>query len=218
MKLHIYFDYTCPFSYISESQIKAVKPSFPEIELVWHPFELRPRPIVRPEVSVDLDTGKAWDPALLAEAAKEGLPLHTPFSPLPYSDRAFQGMHCVNAGGGDVQAYNERIFKAVFAEGKDISDLDVLAEIANDIGIDAYAFNHQLREGIFKDAQQKALRHAYFESGVEETPTFKLAGMRISGAVGREILEKFLGDGLKEEKKSQKAEADAGQRKEKSRP
>jgi predicted DsbA family dithiol-disulfide isomerase len=86
----------------------------------------------------------------------------------------------------------------------------VLADIASDIGVDAYAFNGLMKEGCYGDAQQDALRHAYFESGVEELPTYKLAGLRISGAVGLETMEKFLSDGLKNEQKSEPPKTGAG--------
>jgi predicted DsbA family dithiol-disulfide isomerase len=203
MKLHVYFDYTCPFCYLGIGQLKLAAASFPEIEIVWHPFELLPKPMVRLTHSPDPETGELWAPALVAEAEKVGLLLRRPFSPAPYTDRAFQGMHFVVAQGGDVRAYNERVFRAHFERGRDISDIDILTDIASDIGVDAYAFNGLMKEGRYCGAQQKALKHAYFESGVEEVPTYKIAGLRVSGAVGLETMEKFLGDGLKNEQKTE---------------
>jgi predicted DsbA family dithiol-disulfide isomerase len=210
MKLHVYFDYTCPFCYLGIGQLTIAAEAFPEIEIVWHPFELLPKPMARPEHRPDPETGELWAPALVAEAEKVGLSLRRPFSPTPYTDKAFLGMHFVSAHGGDVQAYNKRVFRAHFERGRDIGDIDVLADIASDIGADAYAFNVLMKEGRYGDAQQEALRHAYFESGVEELPTYKLAGLRISGAVGLETMEKFLSDGLKNEQKSEPAKAEAG--------
>jgi predicted DsbA family dithiol-disulfide isomerase len=119
-------------------------------------------------------------------------------------------MHFVLAQGGDARAYNERVFRAHFERGRDISDIDVLTDIASDVGVDAYSFNGLMKEGHYDGAQQKALKHAYFESGVEEVPTYKLAGLRISGAVGLETMEKFLGDGLKNEQKSVPAKSETG--------
>jgi hypothetical protein len=45
---------------------------------------------------------------------------------------------------------------------------------------------------------------------VVEVPTYKLAGLRISGAVGRETMEKFLSDGLKNEQKTEMTKAESG--------
>jgi predicted DsbA family dithiol-disulfide isomerase len=140
-----------------------------------------------------------------------GLSLRRPFSPAPYTDKAFQGMHFVAARGGDVQAYNKRVFRAYFEQGRDIGNIDVLADIVSDLGVDAYAFNISMKEEGCSDAQQKAIRHAYFESGVEELPTYKLSGLRISGAVGLETMEKFLSDGLKNEQKSETTKAETGE-------
>jgi predicted DsbA family dithiol-disulfide isomerase len=210
MKLHIYFDYTCPFCYIGESQIKSALKSFPEVEPAWHPFELRPKPTDRPQMLPDPETGEYWDPALKAEAEKEGLAMGKPFSPVPYTDRAFQGMHYVASNNGDVQAYNERVFKAVFDEGRDIADIEVLTDVAKELGMDADSFNKAIKEGVFKDAQQRALRHAYFESGVDEIPTCKIMKIRISGAVGKATIEKFIMDGLKEAEKEKEKALDDG--------
>ncbi|MDR2088793.1 MAG: DsbA family protein [Clostridiales Family XIII bacterium] len=208
MKLHVYFDYTCPFCYLGIGQLTTAAEAFPEIGIAWHPFELLPEPMARPEHRPDPETGALWPPALVDEAEKAGLLLRRPFSPTPYTNRAFQGMHFMAAHRGDVQDYNRRVFRAHFEQGRDIGRIDVLADIVSDLGADAYAFNISMKEGRYSDAQQKALRHAYFESGVEEVPTYKLAGLRISGAVGRQTMEKFLSDGLKNEQRSeQKSEA-----------
>jgi predicted DsbA family dithiol-disulfide isomerase len=184
--------------------MKSVLKSFPEVELVWHPFELRPKPTDRIAAEPDPETGEVWDPALVGEAAKEGLVLGKPFSPMPYTDKAFQGMHYVVSHGGDVQAYNDRIFKAVFEEGRDVGDIDVLVEIAEELGLEIYTFNNVLREGLFKETQENALKHAYFGSGVEEVPTYKMMKLRISGAVGRAAMEKFVREGMAEEEKAKK--------------
>ncbi|MDR2132709.1 MAG: DsbA family protein [Clostridiales Family XIII bacterium] len=210
MKLHVYFDYTCPFCYLGVSQLIIAEEAFPEIEIAWHPFELLPVPMARPEHLPDPETGELWPPALVAEAGKLGLALRRPFSPTPYTGKAFQGMHFVAAHGGDVRTYNKQVFRAHFEQGRDIGSPEVLADIVSGLGVEAYSFNIAMKEGLYGDAQQKALRHAYFESGVEEVPTYKLAGLRISGAVGLETMEKFLSDGLKHEQKSETAKSEAG--------
>jgi predicted DsbA family dithiol-disulfide isomerase len=210
MKLHVYFDYTCPFCYLGVGQLRLSAAAFPEIEIAWHPFELRPKPMARPAHEPDPETGELWSPALVAEAEKIGLSLRRPFSPIPYTDTAFQGLHFVLAHGGDAQAYNERVFRAHFERGRDISDIEVLTDIASDIGVEAYAFNGMMKDGQYDGAQQNARKHAYFESGVEEVPTYKLAGLRISGAVGLETMEKFLSDGLKNEQKTEPGKSGSG--------
>jgi predicted DsbA family dithiol-disulfide isomerase len=166
VKLHIYFDYACPFCYIAERQLVHALRSTSGIETEWHPFELRPRPTARPEVAPDPVTGEIWEAAVLHAAQKEGLILGTPFSPVPYTDRAFQGMHYVVSLGGDVQAYNQRVFQAMFAEGKNIGSADVLTELAVELGLDGAAFHDMLRKGPFREKQQNAQWHSYFESAV----------------------------------------------------
>jgi predicted DsbA family dithiol-disulfide isomerase len=79
--------------------------------------------------------------------------------------------------------------------------MKVLTEIAGSIGIDKAGFSKALIDELLRRKQEKALKHAYFKSGVEEVPTYIAAGMRLSGAVGRETLKQFLEDSLAEEKR-----------------
>ena len=201
MKLFIYFDYTCPFCYIGIKQLKHVLRAYGNVEPVWRPFELHPKPTDREDIVPDPYSGELWAPGLLEEAEKEGLLLKTPVTPYPYTNIAFQGMHYVATIGGNIMAYNDRIFKAVFEDGLDISDLSVLTGIAGSLDIDETGFNNAVSDKLLRRKQEKALKHAYFKSGVEEVPTYIAAGLRISGAIGREALKQFLEDALEEEKR-----------------
>ncbi|MDR0569815.1 MAG: DsbA family protein, partial [Clostridiales Family XIII bacterium] len=188
MRLHIYFDYTCPFCYVGTRRIRTLLKSFEDFEPVWHPFELRPKPTDRAAA----DAGNPWGEALAEEARKEGLELNAPFSPYPYTALAFQGMHFVASVKGDVETYNERVFEAVFRDGQDVGDIGVLIEIAEGMGLDAEAFGKALSEGLFENRQAKALRHAYFEAGVQEVPTYISMKRKASGTISREAMEAFL--------------------------
>ena len=44
------------------------------------------------------------------------------------------------------KAFHDRIMKAYFADNRDISDTDILAELANDVGVDPNAFREALAD------------------------------------------------------------------------
>lgn len=43
-KLEVFFDYACPFCKRGHEYLKELRPSYPELELVWRPCEAHPRP------------------------------------------------------------------------------------------------------------------------------------------------------------------------------
>jgi predicted DsbA family dithiol-disulfide isomerase len=44
MKLEVFFDYVCPFCQQGHKNLAELLPEYPELELVWKPCEVHPRP------------------------------------------------------------------------------------------------------------------------------------------------------------------------------
>jgi predicted DsbA family dithiol-disulfide isomerase len=95
----------------------------------------------------------------------------------------------------DHHAFNEihaALFSAYFSQGLDIGDLDVLAQIAGDAGLNADAMLDAVRSGTYlprlEHGQQEAAR-----LGVTGVPTFFIgAGKSIVGAQPLDVFRKVL--------------------------
>ncbi|HUS07940.1 MAG TPA: DsbA family protein [Bryobacteraceae bacterium] len=158
------------------------------VEVEWMPFELRPdpAPTLRPE---DDYLKNAWRTSVYPLAARMGIEIRLPtISPQPHTRRAFEGLaFAKEQGRGNV--YNSRVLRGFFQQNRDIGDIDVLAEIAGESGLDPARFRTALETGHFSEQHQSALRHVYETAGVTGVPLFVIGGRRLSGLQPREALE-----------------------------
>ena len=101
------------------------------------------------------------------------------------------------AGAGQSAAQNaavDALFSAYFTAGRDIGDRDVLADIADGIGMDAAA----VRKLLATDADADAIRDRDAHSrkmGVTAVPTFIVAGRHaVPGAQPQAMWQKVIGE------------------------
>ena len=159
------------------------------------PFELRPYPneTLRPEGDY---LQRAWRQSVYPIARRMGVPIKLPaVSPQPHTHLAFEGYQYAkeHARGND---YNHRVLKAFFVESQDIGDIGVLTKLAGEVGLDGKEFGEALRTGKYREAHQRALRHAYQEAGVSGVPMFVIGGQVLTGLQGRETLAAMVEEEL----------------------
>ncbi len=96
------------------------------------------------------------------------------------------GLHAGNATLADMAL---RVRRAFFAEARDVSDMELLLELAGEAGIDVQALRDSLRDGSALAAYSSDLRRAA-ELGVRGSPTWILNEGRqtLYGNVGYRIL------------------------------
>jgi predicted DsbA family dithiol-disulfide isomerase len=137
---------------------------------------------------IDLESVKA---RLMRVAREEGLP----FGPrdMTYSSRRAQelGKWAESKGRGD--AYHEAVFRAYFAEGRNIGKTSELLALADSLSLPVEEARKVLEERSFKDFVDADWQRSY-RLGVQAVPTFFLTGQLLVGAVPYEALEKFLID------------------------
>jgi predicted DsbA family dithiol-disulfide isomerase len=86
---------------------------------------------------------------------------------------------------------HEAIFTALWREGRDISDPDVLVELAREAGLSA----EEARQAIDSEALDDELRERFREAhraGVTGVPTFERGELRVPGAVPPEDIAKVV--------------------------
>ena len=159
------------------------------------PFELRPEPhpTLRPEGDY---LRRAWAESVYPLARQLDVPIALPeVSPQPHTHLAFEGYQYAKERGKGNE-YNRRVLEAFFVEGRDIGRIDVLTELAGEVGLDEKEFGEGLRTRKYREAHRRALRHAYGEAGVTGVPMFVVGGRVLTGLQDRKTLETVIGEEL----------------------
>ncbi|PPG40572.1 disulfide bond formation protein DsbA [Pseudoclavibacter sp. RFBA6] len=197
IRIDIWSDIACPWCYIGKRKLESGIEQFsasgdaPAVEIEYHSYELSPDtpidfhgstteylaerkglPLVQVEQMLDRVTGIANDVGLDYD-----------FDSVQHVNtvRAHELIHFAKANGRQLEA-KERLLKAYFVEGQDLSDIAVLADLAEELGLDRAAAVHALEERVHHDDvladQQQA--QAY---GIQGVPFFVIDGKYgVSGA------------------------------------
>ncbi len=176
----IYADYVCPFCLLAERMIsKAI--SNRHISIDWRAFELRPypAPTLKPEATY-LPT--IWQQSVYPLAERLGVPIQLPsISPQPRTTKAFE-LLIMAQDKGLGHDYSMRVFQVFFQQNRDIGDIEVLIDIAQDIGLDKKSARQALEEDIYSERHREALRHANEDMNITSVPTM---------VIGRQIFRKI---------------------------
>lgn len=206
-------DVVCPWCYLGkrrlERAIEALRAEGGEdVEVRWRPFELDP---TIPREGVDaqrylavkfggVERGRAIYGRMERLAASEGLEYHF--------DRHERRPHTIAAhrvidlaeriGGAELQdAVVEALFAAFFTHGRDLGDVEVLAEVAGGAGLDASGVRDLLDGAEGEERVREQIEWAY-DQGVTGVPFFVVSGegtdrpLGVPGAQDPDVLVQVL--------------------------
>ena len=88
-------------------------------------------------------------------------------------------------------AFHDAVFKAYFADGLNIADANILADIAKSVGLDVRDAHDMIAGRIFREAVDTDWARAY-ESRVTAVPTFLMNGQILVGAQKYSTLANFV--------------------------
>jgi len=203
-KLDIISDPICPWCYIGKTKLDRALEKHPEHDFIleWHPFQLNPsmpsEGMDRREYLEAKFGGKERavevysDIANAAEAA--GLEINFEgIKRTPSTLNAHRLLHWA-ALEGKQNAVVDRLFKAYFREGHDISSHDILTNIATSVGMQADVTRHLLMSSADeKDIQDRDA--AARERGVSGVPCFVIGNHYvIQGAQDTELWERVIAE------------------------
>jgi len=181
IKLDIFSDPICPWCYIAKARLDralAARRNHP-FHIEWHPSQLNPdRPAQGMDRRAYLEAkfgGKeravqAYMP-VVEHATEAGLEINLDaIATTPNTLDAHRLIHWAGIEGRQTAAVSA-LFKAYFIEGRDIGNAEVLADLADMIGMDA-AVVLRLLASDADSADIRARDQAAREMGVNSVPTF----------------------------------------------
>jgi predicted DsbA family dithiol-disulfide isomerase len=198
----VYSDYVCPFCYLGRRSLSAYQETREQaLEIAWHPFDLRAQKR-GPDDEIDRSVDDGKDEAYYEEARKNVARLKD-----EYGADAMLGLdETPEVDSFDAQlaasyvdrnhpeawlAFDEALFEALWIEGRDIGDPDVLAELAAGVGLDG----DEIRAAIEDEANRERLREDFAaarRAGVSGVPTFVYDDHAARGAVPPEHLRRLV--------------------------
>jgi predicted DsbA family dithiol-disulfide isomerase len=199
----MYSDYVCPFCYLGRQSLEEYRETREsDLDVDWHPFDLRSQKR-GPDGEIDYSVDDGKDEAYFDQVRQNVARLKDEYDAeemlslddLPENVDSFDAQVAsfyVNDDHPDRWPdFDEAVFEALWVEGRDIGDVDVLADIAEAVGLDA----DEVRTAVADEDRRDHLREEFTEAqrdGITGVPTFGYDGYRARGAVPPEQLERLV--------------------------
>jgi predicted DsbA family dithiol-disulfide isomerase len=181
MLIEVFADFSCPWCFIGRRRLARALEMRPQLSMrtVWQPFQLNPEippeGIGRRQYSLgklgDFDRLVAMEQMLAESGGKDGIRFKFDLiERIPNTMAAHRLMRLATRTQHD-DLLADRLFSGFFEHGRDIGNLNVLADIATSIGMEAAAALDflQSREEMEAVASIDALGH---QSGIAGVPYF----------------------------------------------
>lgn len=189
-RVHVWSDYVCPFCLIADELIERAITNRPEVEVVHHAHELRPQPapMLRPE---DPYLPDIWQRAVYPMARRHDVPMGLPsISPQPHTGLAFRGARYA-ADHDRAGAYHRRLMTAFFREGLDIGNTEILAVLAQEVGLAPGAYREALESPTYANRYREALAESK-RMRITVVPTLLIGDRRIEGVATEGVIRRAL--------------------------
>ena len=204
IKLDIMSDPICPWCYIGKTHLDRALEANPDHPFVieWHPFQLNPempaegmdrRAYLEGKFGGKDGAVKAYAP-VVEHAEKAGLTID--FEGMTRTPNTLDAHRLIHWAGieGKQTAAVSALFKAYFVDARDIGDAEVLADIADGIGMDASVVLRLLQSDADRDEIKARDSHSR-EMGISSVPTFIVANQHaVPGAQPPELWSKVIAE------------------------
>lgn len=204
MNIEIWSDYMCPFCYIGKRRLEQVLEQFPhrdDVTVEFKSFELDPNAelnsgksntdYLTEKYNISAEQAQAMNAQMNANARTAGLEYDID-SMVPTNSFAAHRLSQWAGTQGKMLELSERLFKAVFIEGKDTGDHNTLIQLAEEVGLDgqeaaAVLASNQYADHVRADQAEAA------QLGVRGVPFFVIdRKFAVSGAQPEEVFRNAL--------------------------
>jgi len=203
-EITVYSDYVCPFCYLGRESLAQYQGTRDEeLRIEWHPFDLRSQKR-RPDGTIDHSVDDGKDDEYFEQAKQNvrrlaekydvemDLDIATDIDSLPAQVVSYYLRE--HRDYETWLAFDEAVFEALWQDGKDIGDTDLLVDLATEAGAEA----DEVRSALEDETLREEVRQRFTEAkrdGVTGVPTFAYDGYAARGAVPPEQLQRLV-DGV----------------------
>jgi predicted DsbA family dithiol-disulfide isomerase len=198
----IYSDYVCPFCYLGRKSLSAYQRRREQpLDIDWHPFDLRARKR-GPDGEVDHTVDDGKDESYFDQVRENVRRLREEYGAdemlgiddvpeVDSFDAQVAAQYVQREHPGSWLAFDEAILTALWVDGRDIGDHDVLADLAEDVGLDGEEVRTAIADADNRDALRESFARAQ-KRGVTGVPTFVYDQHTARGSVPPEHLERLV--------------------------
>lgn len=195
--IDFYFDFSSPYAYLGSHLIAPVAEKHGRA-VVWHPFMLgvamqgeKTFPLTQYPLKGDysrMDFDRT--------ARYHNIPFVMPADFPKLTLGAARGFFWILREAPEKAVeFAKNVFAAYFVSGKDISDIAIVADIADEVGLDRAAFMGAVQTDEIKAAFKSSVEETVFEKKVFGAPFFIVDGERFWGADRVGQLDEWLTKG-----------------------
>lgn len=195
-------DFVCPWCLVAETRLNraiALVNSAVEIERLWFPYELNPqmptsgmeRKAYRTRKFGSWEYSQILDAQTVQAAQADGIEFRYDLMTVTPNTRLAHRLTWFAGKQDKATQLAEHILNAYFTKGRNIGDIETLANLAADVGLDARQVKAFLKsvEGIqeIRDLEQQAT-----VQGIKSVPTIQIGQEIVSGAQSVEVFSVAL--------------------------
>jgi predicted dithiol-disulfide isomerase involved in polyketide biosynthesis len=188
--LEVFVDYVCPFCLLVEPALQKVK-TMRDVNIRIRPFELRPDPVptLRPE---DEYLPRVWAKSVYPMANRVGIDIKLPdISSQPRTEKAFTVLQLAEESGL-AEEYSAAMFRAFFQENRDIGNDEVIADVAESVGLPRDEVLRAIKDAeriVAHRSEQKFYRNSL---DIPAVPSFRIGDRITSGVPDVDDLIRFI--------------------------
>lgn len=195
VRVFLYGDYVCPFSYVADARVRELRHDGPGFDLHWRPLSIHP---AVPSDGLPVEQlGYAPDEwarirrEVGEQAEESGVPLDLPDF-VANSHEALQAAEFAKDLGRDAFLSTHRaLFRAYFVDGRNLGRREVLLEVCEEAGLDRQGLEGALEDDRYADELRKAEEEAdRYE--IEGTPTLLFGRHKVVGAAPEDVMREAL--------------------------
>jgi predicted DsbA family dithiol-disulfide isomerase len=198
----VYSDYVCPFCYLGRRSLAAYQAGRENrLDVEWNPFDLRSHER-GPDGEIDHSTEDGKDDAYFEQVRENVTRLQEQYGAeemlgledLPEVDSLDAQVASAYVDvehPGRWRAVDDALFEALWVDGRDIGDADVLADVAATVGLSGAEIRDAVTDEDYRERVTEQFAAAQ-RRGITGVPTFVYEGHRARGAVPPEQLRRLV--------------------------